>query len=459
MNFLIFTTFISLFSMDYLANNLKLIPQKMFLFPEAMAVAAMLIVIIVGFSRKRFNMAPKYAIFLIWFILSIACGLIINGVDSLVAISGVRIYLKSLPFFLLPFVYQFSEKQIKHQLYLLLILCLVQLPISAYQRFVQYAGVGTGDVVGGSLGVNTSGVLSILLMFAIALLTAMAIKGRIKTILAIPLIFLLFLPTTFNETKVVLLLFPFVLLSPVFFGPDVKNRIRKLILLSVVGTFFLVGFVAVYDVIQDNKGGSLVEKIQSGAMFSYMYKDDKLGKFSQYEVGRFDAIVYATKKIHDTGNSIFGVGIGNASPSNSKKLVGEYYTKWYWMVPEKVMLSRIIWEMGYVGVILFITLLTFVFFDARYLSKKAGWIGSFALGWVPIVLIVGGSFTYFSIFVTALLSHLFFFYSGYIASTRYVFDRDKHLESDHFKRTDPKRFANKINPRLSRPIKARSMGI
>ena len=160
MNFFIFTTFVSLFTMDYLANNLQVIPQKMFLIPEAFSGIAMILVILLGISNKRFNMSMKYVIFLLWFLLAITAGLIINKVDPLVTVSGLRIYLKSLPFFLLPMVYDFSEKQIRWQLLFLAVLCLTQIPITIYQRFIQYAGVMTGDVVGGSLGVNTSGVLS-----------------------------------------------------------------------------------------------------------------------------------------------------------------------------------------------------------------------------------------------------------------------------------------------------------
>ena len=116
MNFLLIVTFISLFSVDYLANNLQVIPQKLFLLPEGMAAAAMIIVVLAGISRRQLDMAPKYAIFLAWFILTVAAGLILNHVDSLVAISGFRIYLKSLPFFLLPLVYSFSDRQIRVQL-------------------------------------------------------------------------------------------------------------------------------------------------------------------------------------------------------------------------------------------------------------------------------------------------------------------------------------------------------
>ena len=303
--------------MDYLANNLKVIPQKMFLMPEGMAAAAMIVVVIVGLVGKKIYMAPKYAIFLIWMILAVTSGLVINQVDSLVAISGVRIYLKSLPFFLLPLVYSFSDKQIKTQLFVILALCFTQLPLTIYQRFVQYAGIKTGDVVGGSLGVNTSGILSILLMLGIAILIALAVKGRIKYRYAVPAILLLFLPTTLNETKVVLLLLPFVLISPIFFAPGIKNRGRKLFSLSIVGAIFLFSFFIMYDVLQGDREGTLLERMQSGNMFSYMYKADKVGKFSEYEVGRFDAIAYALKKVHGTGNAIFGVGIGNASPSNS----------------------------------------------------------------------------------------------------------------------------------------------
>ncbi len=453
MNFLMYITFVSLFSIDYLANNLMVIPQKLFLLPEAMAAIAMLVVVIVGITNKTMHIAPKYSIFLLWFLLAVVAGLIVNQVDSLVAISGVRIYLKSMPFFLLPLVYSFSDKQIKWQLYALLALCLLQLPITVYQRFVQYAGLPTGDVVGGSLGVNTSGVLSILLLLGIAILVAMLVKKRIAAWKAVSLILLLFLPTTLNETKVVLLLFPFVLASPLVFAPGIQNRARKLILLSLIGGTFMIGFFVMYDFLQGGREGTLLERMQSGNMFSYMYKKDKVGKFSDQEVGRFDAIAYAMKKISDTGNSIFGVGIGNASPSNNSKLEGEYQKKWYWMEPAKVMFSRTLWEMGYLGIILYSAFFLFVFLDSTALAKGDDFVAAFALAWLPITLIVAGSFVYMSTFVTTLFSHLYFFYAGYIASVRRVRIKVKFSESEQFNRTDPKRFAAKINPSKNKGFK------
>ncbi len=453
MNFLLFTTFITLFSVDYLANNLQVIPQKMFLLPEAMSAAAMVVVILVGIMRRQIYLAPKYTVFLLWFLLSITAGLIINHVDSLVTISGIRIYLKSLPFFLLPMVYSFSDRQIKWQLILLLILCLIQLPVTVYQRFIQYVDVATGDVVGGTLGVNTSGVLSLLLIFAIAMVVAMMYKKRLKAWVAIPLILLLFLPTTINETKVVLLLFPFVIISPIFFAPDIQNRGRKLLAMSLVGTIFMVGFFVMYDTLQGEREGTLMERLQSGNMFSYMYKKDKVGKFSDLEVGRFDAIAYAMGKISDTGNSIFGVGIGNASPSNNVKLEGEYHKKWYWMVPHKVMFSRTLWEMGYVGILLYGALFLMTFFDSKALAKGDDFVAAFALGWTPITLIMAGSFIYLSTFVATIFSHLFFFYAGYIAAARYKRHKEAQAQSEKAMRTDPKRFAAKINPSGSKGFK------
>ena len=454
MNFLIIVTFLSLFSVDYLANNLQVIPQKFFLLPEAMSAAVMVVVVLAGISRRQLDMAPKYAIFLAWFILTVAAGLILNRVDSLVAISGFRIYLKSLPFFLLPMVYTFTDKQIRVQLLWLLGLCMTQIPLTIYQRFFQYRDVMTGDVVGGSLGVNTSGVLSILLIFGIALIVGFYFKKLLKAWQAIPLALLLFIPTTLNETKVVLLLFPFVIIAPLFFAPNIANRGRKLLLMSVVGSMFMVLFFVAYDILQGEREGTLVERMQSGNMFSYMFKGtDKVGKFSEIEVGRFDAIAFAIDKVADTGSSIFGVGIGNASPSNTDKLVGEYWKTYYWTVPEKNMASRVIWEMGYVGLLVYLGFLAIAFLDAKYLAKGDNFVAAFALGWTPIVLIIAGSFVYLQTFVTTVFSHLFFFYSGYIAATRYRLHKTEYAETEHAKRHDPKRFAPQINPRGEKKFK------
>jgi hypothetical protein len=111
----------------------------------------------------------------------------------------------------------------------------------------KYAGVETRDVVGGTLGQNTSGVLSVYLACTISLVIAFYLKGRIKRSMLLILIGLLFLPTTLNETKVSLLLIPFALISPALFLPGQMNKIKRILPVMAVCIVLMVVFVQVYD--------------------------------------------------------------------------------------------------------------------------------------------------------------------------------------------------------------------
>lgn len=206
---------------------------------------------------------------------------------------------------------------------------------------------------GGTLGQNTSGVLSVYLACAISLVVAFYLKGRIKPSMLLILIGLLFLPTTLNETKVSLLLIPFALISPALFLPGQMNKIKRILPVMAVCMVLMVIFVQVYDHIIVSHGRlTLGEFVGRDIAKEYLYRGEKLRK--EKGIGRFDSIELAVDQLLRTGNLLLGVGIGNASPSFSDKLTGEYYKKYWQLQPGMTNLSYLLWEQGLVGVLLFI---------------------------------------------------------------------------------------------------------
>ena len=423
MNILLYVLFLSIFSLDWISFKLGGLPRIATWLPEILSLMTVALVVMLFAIRKHFALKGKYLIFFSLFFMFILGGIIVNAVPSGVVLAGLRSNLKYLPFFFLPIVYVFSDEQIRRQLKFLLVLSLIQCPVTIYQRFIKYAGVGTGDVVGGTLGQNTSGVLSVYLACTISLVIAFYLKGRIKRSMLLILIGLLFLPTTLNETKVSLLLIPFALISPALFLPGQMNTIKRILPVMAVCMVLMVVFVKVYDHISVSQGkvtiGKFLERERGGPK-DYLYRGEKLRQ--EKGISRFDSIELAVDQLSRTGNLLLGVGIGNASPSFSDKLTGEYYKKYWQLQPGGTGLSHLLWEQGLVGVLLFIFFFGLVLQDSIYLSTRNDIAGAISLGWISVVMIISGSFVYFSTFGQNIFAYLFWYFSGYIAAQRYRAD-------------------------------------
>lgn len=420
MNKLIYLLFISLFSLDWLALKLGVLPRVVTWLPEILSLIAMVLVFLVGAKNKSLALGGKYVIFFFFFFSFVIGGLVINQVDAGVVLVGLRTYLKYLPFFLLPLVYAFTDDEIKKQINFLFFLTILQVPVAIYQRFIKYSGGTSGDVVGGTLGAHTSGVLSVYLACAISILVAFYLKNKVSRRLFFTLLLFLFVPMTLNETKITIFVLPFALLAPVYFMEGGVQKIKKFLTMLLVGIVVLFGFFQVYDHLgAERKGSTLIDWFsESGKVEKYLNKGDVDFQSGEYEVGRFDSIRLAINHLIKEGGLLVGVGIGNASPSFAKKFTGEYYKKYSWSQPTKVYLARVLWEMGIVGVLTYILFFIFVFVDAKNLSKRDDFAGTLSHGWISVTLIVAASFVYFKTFESNLFAYLFWYFSGYLVGQR-----------------------------------------
>ena len=175
------------------------------------------------------------------------------------------------------------------------------------------------------------------------------------------------------------------------------------------------GFIPAYNYFKDLKGGpTLVEFLTSpDRLEKYVYE----GSGSQYSrVQRLDAVAFALKTLRRDGNLIFGVGAGNASPSPLAQMRGEYHRRYWRMEPNKVYLSKLTWEFGIVGVLLYLLLLYMIWRESLVASRVDNLKGALALSWLAITPIVIGSLAYFKTFEMNVYSYLFFFYSGVIVA-------------------------------------------
>jgi hypothetical protein len=91
--------------------------------------------------------------------------------------------------------------------------------------------------------------------------------------------------------------------------------------------------------------------------------------------------------------------------------------------PNSVSLTRIVWELGYAGVVLFGSFLLLVFRDAVKLRNSDSLAGAVALGWVAVTPVIALGFVYTNIFEFNLLSYLFWYFSAYVIASRYRAER------------------------------------
>jgi hypothetical protein len=140
MQALVYLLFLSVFSLDAL-HRYGVISRHLTWLPEVISLIALLIVIAYGARNKTVNLSIAYLVIFGLLAVHIVCGVILNSVSTGPIVTGIRTYLKYLPFFFLPIVYEFTPQEMKRQLQLLLIIALAQLPIALYQRLVESAGL------------------------------------------------------------------------------------------------------------------------------------------------------------------------------------------------------------------------------------------------------------------------------------------------------------------------------
>jgi hypothetical protein len=381
-----------------------------------------LLVVFIGGTRNRFQFVrPAY-----WFAFgavgaTMLCGALANSLEPGPLFAGLRSYLRAVPLFFLPAVYAFSARQIRTQLLVLLMVCLVQLPIAIDQRLTTaQQGGASGDATAGTL--LNSGFLSVFLISALCVLTAGFIRRQIKLIVFLPLFMLLLLPTTLNETKATVLMLPIALLTTFIAGSQKGTRLKN----AVVATSLLVVaaaiFVPVYDYYASRQkyGTPIVEFFSDKKHFEhYVSKDAEIGTRSGRVVGRTDAILTPLSEMsRDPTHLAFGLGIGNASDSAlGRNFIGKHFQKFAPFL--KSAAAVFILEIGLLGLGFVLIIDYLIYRDSRAVAEAdAGVVGTLAVGWAGVTAVMVMATFYAPITTSEALSYLFWFYSGIVAAER-----------------------------------------
>jgi hypothetical protein len=402
-------------------TEIHVLPALFKYLPEALsALVAAYIAVMGPISRFRL-IAGRYWIVFLSLALVVGCGVLSNAVATGPLLQGCRFYLRAMPLFFLPAVFEFSESNIRAQLRLLLGIALLQAPISIFQRYLVFAaGKNSGDPVFGTLMVSS--IMSIFLIGCICVAAGMTLRGRMGKIIFFALFVLLVVPTTINETKGTLFLLPIGLLITLIVGSPPNKRLSVgmsgIALLLVFGSLF----VPIYDYfsVRNNQYPYTIESFFSNRRQVEHYLDPGTDLGSRKGAGRIDSLVVPLQtQLSDPVQLVLGVGIGNGSGSAAGNATTGAYYGLFARYTETSSAAQFLVEIGLLGLGLVLLLYWLIYRDALTVaSRDRSIFGALALGWLGTTAVMAVGTFYKTMHYFDSLSYLFWYFSGLIAARR-----------------------------------------
>jgi hypothetical protein len=390
--------------------------------PELLSVVVLIYIILVG-TRRRFRLiAPKYWLVFAALTLVIICGAASAAASPAPMIAGLRVYLRAIPFFLLPAVVEFTESELRQQLRWLMWLGIFQLPVAAFQRWQVWSqGRYTGDPVQGTL--LSSGTLTIFLLCSAFVASGLFLRGQLSKARYIALMLVLFLPTTINETKVTAIYLPLGLLVTYAVGTEPRHRLRVLAWSGVLIVVLTGIYFPVYNYFYERNPWvktSSIAALASNQKNLQRYLSADVGIGTKKQALRLDAIRVPFEYLaRDPIGLTLGLGLGSVSPAAT---LGPNFQGAYYPLFRPFLITSFTFfllEIGVLGVALVLLLNLFVFFDAFALAHQGPkLISGLATGWTAVALIMLISLFYETIHLGESLSYFFWYFSGVLAAQR-----------------------------------------
>ena len=420
MNKLIYLLFGSVFFLDYLAIKLDVIDNSIALLPDILSMIAVLVVLTLAGSKDS-AIPQKYVVLFLCLIAVMIVGVATNATTAGSLIVGIRNYLKFLPFFFLPAVFMFTEKQIDSQLKLLLAFVLLQGPLALYQKFIQFGVRSSGDYISGTL--TSGGQIPILLAGAIAILTAFYLRQRITTARYAAFLALMAVPVMLSESKASIGYIPLAFIVPIITNyrsarnrKNGKQTLGVLVLLAVVG----LAFVSTYDYFaqfgRESRRDGLVAFFTSGSAAGYLNRGAVDARRIN-KTGYVDLIILPLVELSDEPfKLLFGLGIGSVSGSALESLADDMPDTSDYSARVGSSVSQFLWEVGVLGLLLYFIFFYMLYRDAKRLSRGDTVFNQLALGWSGVIAVATLALFFRDMFRDGALAYTFWFYSGVVAA-------------------------------------------
>ena len=378
--------------------------------------------VFVGLVRSRFqNMRIAYVVMLAFLGVVFVCSVVANNIDAGPVLAGSRLWLRMLPFFVLPAVVPIDDRTLWRQLMLLLGICMLQFPLALSQRFHEYGHeFGSGDRTFGTL--MGSGIQSIFLICAACVLAGFFIRKRISLSVFAPLVLWTLASTTINETKATFILAPVGFIATFLAGTPPERRVRNGLLALAVTVLFLIVFVQMYDAIEGVRNKeSVVDFFLSDKQLANYLSSSARGSAKAAKVGpgRVETLTGPLGILaRDPANLAFGVGPGNAGDSSlGPQFAGRYAGSLGRYIQTTG--SRLLAELGLLGIGGTLMLLWLILADSRYLAyRDSSTCGALAIGWTGVVPVMVISMFYSAPSLFIGVSVPFWYLSGVLATRR-----------------------------------------
>jgi hypothetical protein len=409
-------------------GRMAILPGPMKYIPELLGGVALLCVVALGI-RDRFQFVrPAYWVLFGLLTICLAASAVANALEPGPLFSGLRAYLRAIPWFFVPAIFAFSEKRVRTQLKWLLGISLLQVPLAIEQRiktadnYYGFVSV-TGDNTTGTF--ILSGPLSIFLVSGACVVAALALKRILPKWQALSLAMLMLVPTMINETKVTIVVAPFALFVTFQVLSKRGERLKQMVLTIVALTVFLAAFIPTYDWLQEGRGNerggneTIAEFFFSDKAKSYL-ETNSADIGTTKAVGRVDSARLAVQQtLSDPIRAVFGLGMGSTMDSAlGPQFSGKYFER-YRMFTEESTFSTIMLELGFLGFGALMCVYWLIVRDALFVAEHGNpCLSALSAAWVAITPIMALMLFYTTIHLSVALSFLFWYFSGLIAAER-----------------------------------------
>lgn len=373
--------------LEYGFSYLNILPKQIFGIVELISIFILLL-IIRDLKRKKFF--TYSLIFIFSYVVLYTPYVILWDGTIFNVLMGVRNYVSFVP--ILFGGYYLSKKgySIRPFLILIVILCLIQIPVTVFQFLVSPSILKRGtiyDAVSGTMGGLNTNVLAILLVSVIIVLITLYLKFKKKNYLLISI--LLFIPPVLGDAKGVFVLISLSLFLILLLSKLGVQRKAFLIFISVI--IFSVLATLYLNIIEEED-----RKVLDPTYFLSYELNKEYREGDNVRLSRIESVKYALNLVSENPVTlIFGYGIGNASRNNLYGADGKYFSRitiiHFW--------DKVITEIGLIGVLTILIVLLRLFLTLKkiekFFIKLNPFISSLASGMsiVILILIISGFYT------------------------------------------------------------------
>jgi len=355
-----------IFLLTYL-NSVGLLPRGTKWIVEAILVLLIVKVLFLIASEKKKFIFPLGWLFITTIFFLIITSLIINKVNLITILLGLRLHFKYIILFYLLINLDFKIDFYKKTIMILFFIAIFQVPVAIIQYLTWNPSntlgtlgrpLGFVDVARGTFGWgDTTGILALFIGSVIYCIIGYQLSNRFNFKLSFVLL-LLFIPILLSQSIASFVMIPIGLVLMLL--KEVKRNFSKvfsfslLILMIIVIIFFLSGKIFDYGIVRNFNLEKVIE-MQS--------KTDSYGRPT--DTGKIAALVYTSKLIGGEFDTIiFGLGLGSTSKSYFNSFEGKLATEFsavsggYGMKPQ---IARILTEMGILGLVFYLTFFGYIY--------------------------------------------------------------------------------------------------